>query len=95
MIFERSLVLKEQIKPLKRKRGLRAEFGPLRQAGPLRRLDRGLVFLKFEGFFTKYGGVFFCKMTGTRTLLAVRPADRTAGNDQRRGTLWCVSLAQV
>jgi len=48
------MVLKEKIKPLKRKRGSRAEFGPLRQAGPLRRLDCGLVFLKFEGFFEKF-----------------------------------------
>jgi hypothetical protein len=54
MIFERSLVLKENIKSFKRKRGSRAEFGPLRQAGPLRRLDSGLLFLKSEGFFEKF-----------------------------------------
>jgi hypothetical protein len=54
MIFERSLVFKEKIKSLKRERGSRADFGPLRQAGPLRRLDCGLVFLKSEGFFVKF-----------------------------------------
>jgi hypothetical protein len=54
MIFERSLVLKEKIKPLKRKRGSQAEFDPLRQVGPLRRLDCGLVFLKSEGFFETF-----------------------------------------
>jgi hypothetical protein len=35
MFFERYLVLKEKIKPLKRKRGSRADFGPWRKAGPL------------------------------------------------------------
>jgi hypothetical protein len=51
MFFERYLVLKEKIKPLKRKRGSRADFGTLRQAGPLRSLDCGLVMVKSKGFF--------------------------------------------
>jgi hypothetical protein len=54
MFFERYMVLKEKIKPLKRKRGSRADFGPLRQAGPLRSLDCRLVMVKSKGFFAKF-----------------------------------------
>jgi hypothetical protein len=61
MIFERSLVLKEKIKLLKSKRASRADFGPLRQASLLGRLDCGLVFLKSEGFFVKFS------LSGRRT----------------------------
>jgi hypothetical protein len=61
MIFERYLVVKEKIKPLKRRRGSRADFGPLRQAGPLKNLYCGLIMVKSEVFFAKFS------MRGGRT----------------------------
>jgi hypothetical protein len=54
MIFERHLVVKEKIKPLKRKRGSRADFSPLRQAGRLKSLYCGLIMVKSEVFSAKF-----------------------------------------
>jgi hypothetical protein len=100
MFFERYMVFEEKIKSLNRTKRFAGRFLPIEAGRPIEKhglrvdycnfvkfsvRDCGLILTKFEGFF--------CKMSGIRPILAVRPADRTAENGRRRGMLWCQSSA--